>query len=588
MARSVRSEDVMQKVRFGAILLPFVCALVGCGSDGDSSDDGERGGTGGEAGASADAGRAGEGGDDASGDDQLVFGDCPASLPGITEERTCAKAQVPLLYDEPAGEQIELLVARYPAVGTSHGQLWLLDGGPGGTGANYMREEMMSLYSQLGLEIFIPQHRGTGHSTPLGCEDAESAEECSQALVEEWGDGLRGFSSAAAGEDLGQLIARAQTDDGPVYVLGISYGSYWGQRYLQRYPSQATGIMLDGILPMTANLLDGDGIANEAGLRLLADCGENPTCLEALDDDPVAAAESVMVAAEADRTRCLGENGFNRDDLSTVLTMMMVLDVPQFVPATILRLSRCNEQDRDELEVLFTTVEDVLNTMNETDLEYDNPFLGAHVLRSDILAELSEIPLAELVAARDQMLFRSGAFSLEGVDQVLSEWGVNYAPVDKTLSKPTTPVLLMNGGYDMQTPLPWIDELAETLGASAIVFPTAGHAVDYSLAASAGTADPCSLQIKRQFVADPAGTLDRSCEDDVPPIDFGGQQDTTRLYSDFLFGNPELLPGFTPPSSSSRVMGSVRPSVPEIAEILRTRAARLPSLAGRMRGFRHR
>ncbi|HEV8549708.1 MAG TPA: hypothetical protein VGQ57_11785, partial [Polyangiaceae bacterium] len=99
---------------------------------------------------------------------KLEFGSCPADLPGEAKGRDCAVTEVPLRWDEPSGRRIELLVARYPSATPGGGQLWLLDGGPGNTGATYMLPAILRLYTSLGLDVYVPQHRGTGHSTPLG------------------------------------------------------------------------------------------------------------------------------------------------------------------------------------------------------------------------------------------------------------------------------------------------------------------------------------------------------------------------------------------------------------------------------------
>jgi pimeloyl-ACP methyl ester carboxylesterase len=515
----------------------------------------------------------------------LVFADCPATLPGVSKDRTCATTLVPLRYDEPEAGWIELLVAHYPATTPSQGQLWMLDGGPGGTGAPYMSEVMLPLYQKLGLDIYIPQHRGTGRSTPLACDAPDDLVGCSEALVDKWGKGLQGFSSAAAGEDLGQLIVRAKKGNERVFVLGISYGTYWGQRYLQRYPDQATGVMLDGVAPLTENLLQGDAAANAAGLRLLADCGKNPTCLLALDRDAPATAERVLELADHETTRCLGAAGFTREDLANTFTLMMVLDLPELVPAILMRVNRCEKQDQTELEYLSVALNELLDVLSELDWESNNPALGSHVLRTDLLAEIKAIPLAEMVKARDSLLFRGGAFSLESMADLVSSWTVNYAPVDKTLRKPATPVLLMNGGYDMQTPLPWMDVLAETLDAPAVVFPTAGHAVDLSVSSSMHTEDPCSIQIKRQFVEDTKAELDLSCMDDLVAPDFDGQRPTTRKYSTYFFGTEELLPGFVAArrlSPSGESIAASSGTELDAMKVLRERLLRTPELARRM------
>src|SRR6185369_5140814 len=81
--------------------------------------------------------------------DELGFGACPSDLPGTTLGRDCAVNEVPLRWDEPDGEKLDVLVARYLGPNPHQGQLWLLDGGPGGTGGIYMLKEIQELYASL-------------------------------------------------------------------------------------------------------------------------------------------------------------------------------------------------------------------------------------------------------------------------------------------------------------------------------------------------------------------------------------------------------------------------------------------------------
>jgi pimeloyl-ACP methyl ester carboxylesterase len=511
--------------------------------------------------------------------DELEFGSCPSTLPGFSKGRRCATAALPLHYDDPNGKKIDVMVARYLASGTSRGQLWMLDGGPGGTGAGYMSEEVLAIYSNLGLDIYVPQHRGTGHSTPLRCDEPDDLVACGKQVVDEWGDDLSGFNSMAAAEDLGHLIPAARKNEEPVYVLGISYGSFWGQRYLQRYPSQATGVLLEGIVPLDENLYDADPLADAAGLRMLTDCSEDEACRAALDGDPEATAREVLAIADDETKRCGLADGFNRRDTSSIITMMMVLGISELVPATLLRLNRCSAQDITELTNFVEVVEEVVSVLSELDWETDNPVLGAHVLRTDLLAEVVGIPLDKLVAVREKLIFENGGTSPEYVDYLVNSWPVNYAPMRDDIARPEAPVLLTNGGYDMQTPLPWIDEVADTLDATAIVFPTAGHGVDMTLAAALETNEPCSIKIKKQFVDDPTATLDQSCLDELPTPDFSGKTEIIKRFSMMFFGTPETLSDGETPTTSALVRGTMayaEVARDEILEMIVERIRRLP------------
>src|SRR4051794_28087126 len=49
----------------------------------------------------------------------------------------CARFSAPLDYADPSRERIELFVRKFPAPGRSAGQVWLVAGGPGESGASF-------------------------------------------------------------------------------------------------------------------------------------------------------------------------------------------------------------------------------------------------------------------------------------------------------------------------------------------------------------------------------------------------------------------------------------------------------------------
>lgn len=329
--------------------------------------------------------------DDASSLHQLAFGACPSDLPGAKLGRGCARVEVPLRWDEPKGEQIELLVARYAGKSPGHGQLWMLDGGPGGTGAVYMLDQVLALYTSLGLDVYVPQHRGTGHSTPLAC-DSDDIRTCGEELVEQWGDGLQGFHSVEAGRDLGHLIERTQNPGEPTFVFGLSYGTYWAQRYLQSFPKQAKGVILEGVFPLYQPLWEGDVPSDTAGRSIFEACRDDEDCAAAFgSEDPEDVARRVLAKADDPGERCMGEDGPDRVGLEGVLSLLIVGDGAMLVPGLVRRFDRCSERDQEELLSFAAYLEDSLG--EAPDAALDNQVLGTHVLRTDLLAPLESFSL---------------------------------------------------------------------------------------------------------------------------------------------------------------------------------------------------
>lgn len=102
------------------------------------------------------------------------------------------------------------------------------------------------------------------------------------------------------------------------------------------------------------------------------------------------------------------------------------------------------------------------------------------------------------------------------------DWAVHdEAPADILPAK-TSPLLLMNGSFDMSAPVGWATSLAARTAAPLVVFPGVGHRVDTTTARIEGQIPSCSMRIKQAFMRDPRATLDTSCASSVPPPDFTG------------------------------------------------------------------
>jgi len=80
----------------------------------------------------------------------------------------CATTPLPAKWSEPQGDTIDVFVKRYPArQQPANGQLWLLAGGPGLPGSIYEAFAFLIANDLPTLDIYLPDHRGTGRSMPL-------------------------------------------------------------------------------------------------------------------------------------------------------------------------------------------------------------------------------------------------------------------------------------------------------------------------------------------------------------------------------------------------------------------------------------
>ena len=136
----------------------------GGGSGGEPAGGNDTGGSGG-------LGAGGSGGEGGAG--AVNWSPCPVSSDeSFGGGAECATIKVPLDWSDPDGPKIDFFVKRLPAVmQPSRGQLWFLNGGPGYSGADYDNFAKAQT-----IDLYLPDHRGTGRSSRLGCPTYESDE----------------------------------------------------------------------------------------------------------------------------------------------------------------------------------------------------------------------------------------------------------------------------------------------------------------------------------------------------------------------------------------------------------------------------
>lgn len=279
----------------------------------------------------------------------------------------CSTLEVPLDWDDPEGETIELAVARRPATGPSdehQGILAINPGGPGASGIQMLRSAGLMGMDDLNrwFDIVSWDPRGVAGSTPAECDDdlldelrsvdpdpdddAEQddldavAEAYADSCAEVSGDLIEHLGTDQTVADLDLL--RAALGEDQLSWLGFSYGTYLGQVYAERYPQRVRAMVLDGVVD-PADGLEGLLTAQAEGFETFldetfAECDADPDCPV---DDPTAVLDELLVRSESDPLPA----GTGDLDPSTLLTALFASSYDPILTSQLLRgLAQADEE----------------------------------------------------------------------------------------------------------------------------------------------------------------------------------------------------------------------------------------------------
>lgn len=218
----------------------------------------------------------------------------------------CTKVEVPIDYDQPDGDTLELSVRLYPAAnGRSERSLFVNPGGPGGSAVDFassmsgsLGKSVTDVYDVVGVDP-----RGVGESTPLTCldddaftefvdtdPDPETPAEISdlreanaamgEACEANSGELASHVSTHEVAEDMDvvrALLGRDQLD-----WFGASYGTQIGATYADLFPERVGRMILDGAVDPAATPFE-SAMGQVTGFQrafdaYAADCIANDDC----------------------------------------------------------------------------------------------------------------------------------------------------------------------------------------------------------------------------------------------------------------------------------------------------------------------
>lgn len=220
----------------------------------------------------------------------------PCRLPEFAQEVQCGKIQRPLNPAQPDGKKIDIHYVVLPSQDRNKLQdaVFLLAGGPGQSAINVANwgQAVLSRLNRRRDLVFVDQ-RGTGRSAPLHCPELENsadlvdnatmqkmAHACMQALQALPYGELQYFNTSIAVQDLEAV--RLELAYSAVNLVGASYGTRVGLEYLRQFPKSVKRLVLDGVVPPDLPLAS--LYAQKALDGVFADCEKTPQCRQSYPD----------------------------------------------------------------------------------------------------------------------------------------------------------------------------------------------------------------------------------------------------------------------------------------------------------------
>lgn len=303
---------------------------------------------------------------------------------------TCASVKVPLLWDNTANSKtVTFFVKRFERTKPSEKKqtpIWLLQGGPGGSGhALYSIAELLLRYyetnDKLNPVFYVPDQRGTGKGTYLMCNryinvqgqsinvqvggpfSASLQRQCWNDIVAKYPRGeLKGFGTTNAARDVLYVIDKEEQRARygvAATVYGVSYGTYWLNRILDVQEKVYTKTLVDrtiadSVVNAGMNFLDRDLHFEEAAKVFMESCQSSKECLGRFH--------------EYSTTEDMMKGVYNKMELGTCVSDVKPQAVARFASAVIAnndnrrlifpifyRYYRCNEEDKQFLTTFQTT-----------------------------------------------------------------------------------------------------------------------------------------------------------------------------------------------------------------------------------------
>ena len=446
----------------------------------------------------------------------------PARMLAISAE--CGTFRIAENPDQPNGRQIELFVARVPAISLNKAPdpLFLIAGGPG-TSAVDLYTSSAAPFDRVrrDRDIVLVDQRGTGRSHRLDCDHEEhdvfekfddtnvgaANRKCRDDLAKT--SDLRQYTTSIAVRDLDAVRIALGYDR--INLYGGSYGTRVAQHYARRYPKATRTLILDGVINPEVVLGPAIAIDAEHALeRIFKRCENDTSCSKAFVN-PTADYHGLRDALTAKPVRVVVAEAATGRPINFDFT-------PRHLSA-VLRFASYND---DQAALLPLSLHLAVHEQNFTPLA--NQFrVFAHSLEEafaygmhNSVACSEDTPLIDS-AKLDRAALNAthmGALQVEQLIEACAEWPRGVVDADLHAPfKSGAAALLLSGSDDPVTP-PEYATLAQHAFADSKHIIIAGHGHGQLGA-------PCVDRVIADFIkAGTASNLDSKCTEKLPPMPF--------------------------------------------------------------------
>ncbi len=470
---------------------------------------------------------------------------CALTTENTDASAECASVDVPLDWSTPAGEKISIFVKRLRSVGVrgavrphaavspaASGVIWLLGESPGSSGVELETLAHDLLDKTGGVDVYLPDARGTGRSTKLACPPEESPRSpggiaittsewvgCLASLREQWGARLSAFSTTQSAYDLSAIAASTVTTGQSIFFYGRGYGSYLAARVVTVSATKPSGVIMDSAcLPGACYFSQEDAWYADAGKRLMSACADDPFCRSKLGGDPWARVGEALDVLDAGGCRALADHGIDRIKLRVLFASYLGdSEKRALIPAIAYRILRCSEGDARALAKFATDRNGPERIPAAT--RYRSQALATHIIFSE-LSETAHLGLLDPAAVFDPS-DRLVAGDLEDtwpryVDLLAQSWPAREVPT-----------LVLAGRLDP----------ASSLREDAVQrhWPSA-HVVSFPASTGGAARDACGLTVLSDFLEHAGSAADASCVTGLRAMSFT----TSPALAGITFGTQDL------------------------------------------------